>query len=107
MKNVVFEKFLDINHQIIRGRSDKTKEKLDSIVFVLKDIKDVKIPFHIKFIKMHSFSECKKLKKIEFPKIQNFIVLKQMLLMIVQLNALIFQLALKTFKKVGVPKLIN
>lgn len=60
-------KFLDINHQIIRGRSDKTKEKLDSIVFVLKDIKDVKIPFHIKFIKMHSFSECKKLKKIEFP----------------------------------------
>lgn len=67
-------KFLDINHQIIRGRSDNTKEKLDSIVFVKKDIKDVKVPFHIKYIKMHSFSECKKLKKLNFLKILNFVV---------------------------------
>ncbi|KAK8841019.1 hypothetical protein M9Y10_027856 [Tritrichomonas musculus] len=59
-----FFKFLDINHQIIRGMGD---DKLDTIIYGRNDIKDIKIPFYIKYIKKFSFDECSSLKKVEFP----------------------------------------
>ena len=59
-----FYKFLDINHQIIRGMNN---DKYDTIVLGRNDISEVKIPFYMKYITKFSFEKCKVLKKIEFP----------------------------------------
>lgn len=58
--------FLDKEHKIIVNKSDKNSEIFDTIVFACRDIKQVKIPFSIKRITSHAFSECEDLNSIEF-----------------------------------------
>lgn len=60
-------KYLDDEHQIIVGKSDKNTEIFDTIIFANRCIKHSTIPQYIKYIKPHSFEKCKKLETLEIP----------------------------------------
>ena len=61
-------KYLDDNEQIIVGKSDKSKEVFDTIIFVNRNVKQVTIPNFIKYIKPYAFENCKELNTVEFLK---------------------------------------
>ena len=60
-------KYLDESHQIIVGKSDKSKGKFDVLIFASRTIEKVEIPPYIKRIESYAFQSCTKLFKIEIP----------------------------------------
>ena len=54
--------YLDEKHQIIVGKSDTKGDIFDTIIFANRDIQQITIPKHIKYIKTHAFYHCQQLK---------------------------------------------
>lgn len=58
--------YLDDDHNIIVGKSSKSNENFDTIIFASHEIEKAFIPATIKYINSFSFSYCRNLKTIEF-----------------------------------------
>ena len=59
-------KYLDETHQIILGKSDKTTDIFDTILFSSRNIETANIPSYIKHIQSFSFEYCQSLTSIQF-----------------------------------------
>ena len=57
---------LDETHKIVGGITDPKIKYFDSIVFACRDINDIFVPSHIKFIDSYSFFGCFNIKSIKF-----------------------------------------
>lgn len=58
--------FLDETHKIIVCKTNSEIEYFDSIFFVCRDINDLFIPSHIRYINSFSFFGCRRLKSVKF-----------------------------------------
>lgn len=58
--------FLIIDNSLIIGKSDPKSDNFDSLLFVSRDKIKVTIPPFIKYLNSFSFSNCKKLKEVNF-----------------------------------------
>lgn len=60
------QNFINLNNELIIGKSEPTKDVFDVIVLATKNIKKITIPSFIKRIGRHSFQNCSQLKTVIF-----------------------------------------